>query len=52
MTNDDQITALFTQTCRAWTDGDAHAYGACFTTDCDYGSVEAQLPGRGGRPGW
>ena len=22
--------------CQAWTDGDAQAYGTCFTDDCDY----------------
>lgn len=35
--NDDaQITELFDRMLRAWTDGDAEAYGACVTQDCDY----------------
>ncbi|GEL21018.1 SgcJ/EcaC family oxidoreductase [Pseudonocardia asaccharolytica] len=43
MTDDEQITALFERMCRAWTDGDAHAYGACFTDDCDYVSYDGYL---------
>ena len=38
--NDDQITALFDRMCQAWTDGDAAAYGECFTADCDYVSFD------------
>ena len=40
MTDDDQISALFEQMCRAWTAGDAVAYGRCFTPDCDYVSFD------------
>ena len=40
MTDDDQISALFDQMCRAWTAGDAVAYGRCFTPDCDYVSFD------------
>jgi uncharacterized protein (TIGR02246 family) len=40
MTDDEQISALFDQMCRAWTDGDAVAYGRCFTPDCDYVSFD------------
>jgi hypothetical protein len=40
MTDDDQISALFDQMCRAWTAGDAVAYGRCFTSDCDYVSFD------------
>jgi uncharacterized protein (TIGR02246 family) len=40
MTDDEQITALFDQMCRAWTAGDAVAYGHCFTLDCDYVSFD------------
>lgn len=47
MTDDAQIAALFARTCRAWTDGDAQAYGACFTDDCDYVSFDgARAQGR------
>ena len=39
--NDDtQLTALFTRLCRAWTGGDADAYGGCFTADSDYVSYD------------
>lgn len=40
MTDDEQLNALFEQMCRAWSDGDAVAYGACFTEDCDYVSFD------------
>ncbi len=40
MNDDAQITALFDQMCRAWTEGDARAYGDCFTADCDYVSFD------------
>jgi len=48
MINDDaKITALFDELCRAWTEGDAQAYGACFTPDCDYVSFDgARARGR------
>lgn len=35
-----EIRALFDRACRAWDDGDARAYGACFTADCDYVSYD------------
>lgn len=35
-----QLTDLFDRMCRAWTEGDATAYGACFTADCDYVSFD------------
>ena len=38
--DDQQLRALFQRLCRAWTDGDAEAYGACFTADCDYVSFD------------
>jgi uncharacterized protein (TIGR02246 family) len=34
------ITALFERACAAWTAGDAHAYGECFTADSDYVSYD------------
>lgn len=37
---DDDLRTLFQRLCRAWTDGDAAAYGACFTADCDYVSFD------------
>jgi uncharacterized protein (TIGR02246 family) len=37
---DAQLQALFTRMCRAWTDGDARAYGDCFTSDVDYVSFD------------
>jgi uncharacterized protein (TIGR02246 family) len=40
MSDDDHISALFDQMCRAWTAGDAVAYGRCFTPDCDYVSFD------------
>ena len=40
MTADAQLTALFERMCQAWTDGDAQAYGACFTADSDYVSFD------------
>ena len=36
MNDHEQLVALFRRMCHAWTDGDAQAYGACFTDDCDY----------------
>ena len=39
-TDDEQLKALFQRLCQAWTDGDAAAYGACFTADCDYVSFD------------
>jgi uncharacterized protein (TIGR02246 family) len=34
--------------CQTWTDGDAAAYGACFTADCDYVSFDGtRARGRG-----
>lgn len=36
MNDDAEIIELFARMRRAWTDGDAQAYGACFTADCDY----------------
>jgi hypothetical protein len=35
MSDDEEITGLFERMCQAWTRGDARAYGACFTADCD-----------------
>ena len=41
MTTDDrQIRELFARLMRAWTDNDAAAYAACFTTDSDYVSYD------------
>lgn len=37
------IRALFARLCRAWTDGDAVAYGACFTPDCTYVSFDGAI---------
>ncbi|HEY5856698.1 MAG TPA: SgcJ/EcaC family oxidoreductase [Aldersonia sp.] len=34
------MLALFERMCQAWTDGDAEAYGACFTDDSDYVSFD------------
>lgn len=40
-TNDDaRLTVLFRRMCQAWTDGDAQAYGDCFTADSDYVSFD------------
>ena len=36
MTDDDQLRDLFARMCRAWSEGDARAYGDCFTADCAY----------------
>jgi uncharacterized protein (TIGR02246 family) len=38
--DDQELKALFQRLCQAWTNGDAAAYGACFTTDCDYVSFD------------
>jgi uncharacterized protein (TIGR02246 family) len=38
--NDAQIRDLFARMCQAWTDGDARAYGDCFTHDVDYVSYD------------
>jgi uncharacterized protein (TIGR02246 family) len=38
--DDRQLTALFDRMCAAWTTGDATAYAACFTEDCDYISFD------------
>lgn len=40
MADDERLTALFGRMCRAWSDGDAVSYGACFTEDCDYVSFD------------
>lgn len=40
MTDDRQIRDLFARLMQAWTDNDAAAYGACFTTDSDYVSYD------------
>lgn len=41
MTPDDaEIQAVFGRLLQAWTDNDAAAYGACFTTDADYVSYD------------
>jgi uncharacterized protein (TIGR02246 family) len=39
-TDDQQIQTLFDRLLQAWTDGDAHAYGDCFTPDADYVSYD------------
>jgi uncharacterized protein (TIGR02246 family) len=39
-TEDQELKALFQRLCQTWTDGDAAAYGACFTADCDYVSFD------------
>jgi uncharacterized protein (TIGR02246 family) len=38
--DEQELKALFQRLCQAWTDGDAAAYGACFTADCDYVSFD------------
>ena len=38
--DDLQLTQLFMRMCQAWSDGDAAAYGTCFTEDCDYVSFD------------
>jgi uncharacterized protein (TIGR02246 family) len=40
MHDDEQLHALFERLMSAWTAGDAQAYGACFTADCDYVSYD------------
>ena len=40
MTDDERLSTLFERMCQAWSDGDAVAYGACFTEDCDYVSFD------------
>ncbi|HEY2766016.1 MAG TPA: SgcJ/EcaC family oxidoreductase [Pseudonocardiaceae bacterium] len=40
MTDEAQLTDLFRRMCQAWTDGDAQAYGECFTADSDYVSYD------------
>jgi uncharacterized protein (TIGR02246 family) len=40
LTDDQELKALFQRMCQAWTEGDAAAYGACFTADCDYVSYD------------
>lgn len=48
MTDTEQLTALFDRMCQAWSDGDAVAYGACFTAGCDYVSFDgSRAQGRG-----
>jgi uncharacterized protein (TIGR02246 family) len=39
-TDDQELKTLFQRLCQAWTDGNAAAYGACFTPDCDYVSFD------------
>ena len=38
--DDQELKALFQRLCQTWTDGNAAAYGACFTADCDYVSFD------------
>ena len=38
--DDQELKALFQRLCQAWTEGDAAAYGTCFTADCDYVSFD------------
>lgn len=40
MTDDAALRALFERMCQAWTDGNAQAYGDCFTPDSDYVSFD------------
>lgn len=42
-TDETEVRALFARLLRAWTDGDAVAYGACFTDDCGYVSFDGAL---------
>ena len=42
-TDDEEIRALWARACDAWTDGDAHAYGATFTADVDYVPYDGNL---------
>jgi uncharacterized protein (TIGR02246 family) len=37
---DAELRRLFARMCQAWTDGDARAYGDCFTPDVDYVSFD------------
>lgn len=47
MTDDAALHELFDRMCQAWTDGDAQAYGECFTPDSDYVSFDgARAVGR------
>lgn len=41
--SDSELRALFDRMCAAWTEGDAAAYGACFTEDSDYVSYDGSL---------
>lgn len=43
MNDETDLRELFAHMCRAWTDGDAHAYAACFTDDCAYVSYDGAL---------
>ena len=38
-----EIEALYARMCRAWSDGDAVAYGGCFTADCAYVAFDGSL---------
>lgn len=38
--DDTELTALYARLCQAWADGDAEAYGTCFTDDSDYVSYD------------
>ena len=45
---DETVRSLFQTLLRAWSDGDAVAYGRCFTEDADYVSFDGTLAhGRG-----
>src|SRR4051812_23381488 len=37
------VRLLYTSLMRAWSDGDAEAYGRCFTDDADYVSFDGTL---------
>jgi uncharacterized protein (TIGR02246 family) len=41
--DDEEIRALWTRACDAWTHGDAHAYGETFTADVDYVPYDGSL---------
>ena len=46
--SDESVRSLFQSLLRAWSDGDAAAYGRCFTDDADYVSFDGTLThGRG-----
>jgi uncharacterized protein (TIGR02246 family) len=47
-TDDTELHALFARACQAWTDGDASAYGDCFTADSDYVSYDGTRAGLAG----